>query len=105
MNLFLRHLWTSGAGKIVSALQTQQHLHPHQPLKEALAKAGAEIGFCAGAADDAVRALQLDTQQSIGRFRSTELAQLAHAVHRYWRAHSPERRSATPDRSPRTLRS
>ena len=91
---FARHLWNVGAVKIVDALQSHQHLHPHRSLKESLANVSSEIGFCGGAADLAMSGLRLDPQQSIGRMRSPELAQLAHAIYRHWRTLNPAMQEA-----------
>lgn len=87
-----RFLSDAGAREIAQRLFRQQYLHPHQKLSDALRLAGAEVGFCAGAAAQAVRWLRVDDQRSIGRFRSTELTQLANSINRYWQ----ETLAATP---------
>jgi hypothetical protein len=77
------------AETIFHTLSTRQHLGPHRALKEVLAEAQTEAGFCPDAAERAVQWLRLDTEQSIGRLRRSELMQLAQSIHRFWRQSVP----------------
>jgi hypothetical protein len=70
--------------RIVTILQAQQYLCPHQPLKDAISAARAEAGFCQRAGEQALAVLHLDPQRKIGRLKSSELVQLARTIHRFW---------------------
>ncbi|HEY7115036.1 MAG TPA: hypothetical protein VH475_00530 [Tepidisphaeraceae bacterium] len=82
---YLRFLAVGNADRIVEALSDQQHVQPHQSVGEAVALAGERLGVCPQAARAAIESLRVDPSQSIGRLRRTELIQLAHTIHRFWR--------------------
>ncbi len=71
--------------QIARELEKRQYLQPHQPLKAALDDVRATAGFCPLAGEQAVKSLQLDGERKIGRFKRSELAQLARAIFRIWR--------------------
>ena len=79
-----RRLPGSDANTILGSLSTRQHIDPHRPLKDSLAHAQAQTGFCPDAAERAMQWLQLDPEAPIGRLRRSELMQLARSIHRYW---------------------
>ena len=81
---YVRSLSQTHAEIICKALASQQHLHPHRALATAVAEAGRIVGFCSGAAEQAIRWLQADPARSIGRMRRTELMQLARSIDRFW---------------------
>lgn len=83
------------ADRIVSALQTQQHLRPHQTVTQALEAAGEEIAFCPEAAESAMSLLELSPASKVGRLRSTQLTQLARTIARLWQRSQP-----LPEQSP-----
>lgn len=82
---FLRRLVSSGSIDLVESLTARQYLLPHQPLAEALRAAADELGCCPQAVDRAVRWLQIDASQPVGRLRRSELLQLARSIQRFWR--------------------
>jgi hypothetical protein len=71
--------------QILDSLSIRQHLRPHEPLEQSLARLSNGIGVCPGAVNQAVRWLQLDPARPIGRLRRTELMQLSRSIHRFWR--------------------
>src|SRR5215218_2400160 len=71
---------------LLEILTSIQHLRPHEPLSAALGRAVDEICVCPVAVEQALGWLNLDSGQSIGRLRRTELVQLARTIHRMWRA-------------------
>ena len=71
--------------QILQVLTRRQFTHPHAPLREALSATIEELGCCPVAIDSAMRWLQLNWDQPIGRLRRTELTQLARSIHRFWR--------------------
>jgi hypothetical protein len=74
-----------GAGeRIVTALQRQQFVWPHQQIAQALERARGETGFCPQAAERALDALGIDSARQVGRLKRCELVQLARAVERFW---------------------
>ena len=74
-----------GAGeRIVTALQRQQFVWPHQGVAAALEGARRETGFCPQAAERALAAMGIDASRQVGRLRRCELVQLARAVERFW---------------------
>jgi hypothetical protein len=73
------------AERIVEFLSQQQHLFPHQPVADAVAKAVDQFAVCPEAAEAAVTSLAVDSRQAVGRLRRTELIQLGRTVHRLWR--------------------
>ena len=82
---YLRFLAVGSAERIVDALSERQHLRPHQPLGEALAAVGEQLGICPMAVGEAINSLHVDASSPIGRLRRTELTQLARTIHRLWR--------------------
>jgi hypothetical protein len=71
--------------RLVEVLSEEQFLKPHQSVASTMAAVVDRLGVCPGAAEEAVRALGVGLDQSIGRLRRTELMQLARTLHRYWR--------------------
>ena len=69
---------------VLGYLTTQQHLHPHSGIQDVLDASTLELGCCRQAIEQALQWLGVDGARSIGRFRRTELVQLARAVHRFW---------------------
>lgn len=63
--------------RIVSQLQTQQHLRPHQTLAQAIERAGLQLGGCSNLFRQATEGMRLDVTRKIGRLKSCELTQLA----------------------------
>lgn len=90
-----RLLSNAPADRIVRALQTQQHLRPHQTVAQALEAAGGEIAFCPDAAASAIALLELSPAAKIGRLRSTQLTQLARTIARLCQRSQP-----LPEQSP-----
>lgn len=89
MNRWLfRCLLMSECESLLNELSTRQHLRPHEPLRDALARVESELGVCPNAIEAALGWLELDPAKSIGRLRRTELTQLARAIHRFWRQQS-----------------
>jgi hypothetical protein len=82
---YLHFLAVGSAERIVDALSERQHLRPHQPISEALAAVGEQLGICALAVGEAVNSLHVDASHPIGRLRRTELMQLGRTIHRLWR--------------------
>ena len=82
---YLRFLAVGSAERIVDALSERQHLRPHQPLGQALATVGEQLGICPMAVAEASNSLHIDASASIGRLRRTKLIQLARTIHRLWR--------------------
>jgi hypothetical protein len=70
---------------ILTDLTMRQFLRPHSSVRDALAASAQAVGFCPRAAEHALRWLDSDPTQSIGRLRRTELTQLANSIHRFWR--------------------
>ncbi len=91
---FLRFLRDGSAEQIIEALQTRQHLRPHQPLIDAVVALAEQVGFCPDAATKALKVLSLDAHRPVGRLRSSELMQLGRVIHRLWR-HRLTRADAT----------
>ena len=71
------------AEMILQELSTRQFVRPHRPLAEALADAGAQLGFCQASGARAAAWLELDPAAAIGRLRRAELAQLAQSIRRF----------------------
>ena len=86
----IRRLLNADVQNLLDALTTRQHLNPHEPVAESLAKTVDSLGVCPNAIDAALRWLSLDGSTSVGRLRRTELTQLARAVHRFWRQRQPQ---------------
>ena len=80
----VRRLQTTDPDSILSELSTRQYLNPHRPLESVLAEAQNQLGFCPAAAQTAMSWLAYDGSRPIGRFRRSELIQLARSIHRYW---------------------
>jgi len=80
-----RRLESINPDGILADLSTRQHLNPHHTLRQAMAAAQNELGFCPNAAQTAIQWLRLDEGSAIGRLRRTELIQLARSIHRFWR--------------------
>jgi hypothetical protein len=69
---------------ILTDLTMRQYLRPHSSVRDVLAASSNAVGFCPRAAEHAMRWLDSDPTQSIGRLRRTELTQLANSIHRFW---------------------
>lgn len=80
---------TDSPEPLVSQLQTQQHLHPHRPLRLALHDLEQLIGLCPDVAEQAISTLSLDRSLKMGRLRRCQLLQLARTLHRLWRQNRP----------------
>jgi hypothetical protein len=78
-------LLTADEAQILQVLTRRQFTHPHTPLRQALEATIEEVGCCPDAVETAMRWLQMDWNQAIGRLRRTELTQLARSIHRFWR--------------------
>lgn len=84
-----RYDYEQAAEQLIRALQSQQHLAPHQALAEALDKVQQTVGLCAASVRQALEVLELDPQRCVGRLRSAELAQLARVIKRLWQQGPP----------------
>ena len=73
------------ADHILTDLTTRQFVNPHLTVRHTLAASAQQVGFCPRAAAHAVKWLEVESNQSIGRLRRTELVQLARSIHRFWR--------------------
>jgi len=80
-----RRLVHSELDDLLNALTTTQHLSPHEPLAQSLARTSDALGVCPQAVSHALAWLQVDPATPIGRLRRTELMQLARSIHRFWR--------------------
>ena len=85
MHTFNAHPAVVDSDRILQDLTTRQFLKPHGRVEDVLAASADALGFCPRAASHAVRWLELDLSQSVGRLRRTELTQLARSIHRFWR--------------------
>jgi hypothetical protein len=83
-HLTTRNFTVPDADAVLNILTQRQHLHPHQPLREALEATIDELHCCPAAVERAMQWLQLDWNQPVGRLRRTELVQLARVIHRFW---------------------
>jgi hypothetical protein len=83
-HLTTRNLAAADADAVLNVLTQRQHLHPHQPLRDALQATIDELRCCPVAVERAMHWLQLDWNQPVGRLRRTELMQLARVIHRFW---------------------
>ena len=81
---YIRSLSAAHSDRILQSLSRQQHLHPHQTMESALQEAAKAVGFCRGAAEQAMHWLGVQPDRSIGRLRRTELVQLARSIERFW---------------------
>lgn len=70
------------ADSILSNLTRSQHLHPHWALGRALDDLAKATGLCPDLLAAAIRWLNLDTTRLLGRYRRTELSQLARNIRR-----------------------
>ena len=86
----IRRLLNADLQNLLAALTTRQHLNPHEPVSESLAKTVDSLGVCPNAIEQALAWLSLDPTTAIGRLRRTELTQLARSVHRFWRQRQPQ---------------
>ena len=86
----IRRLLNADFQNLLAALTTRQHLNPHEPVADSLAKTVDSLGVCPIAIEEAVRWLSLDPSTPVGRLRRTELTQLARSVHRFWRQRQPQ---------------
>lgn len=77
-------LSTADFDSLLQVLTTRQHLAPHEPLRDSLARTVQDIAVCPNAVALSLSRLQLDPSKSIGRLRRTELMQLARTIHRHW---------------------
>lgn len=75
--------------RLLQVLTSHQHLHPHEPVAQALARTVDLMDVCPIAIEQAIAWLQIDPTTSIGRLRRTELTQLARSIHRFWRQAVP----------------
>jgi hypothetical protein len=82
----LRRLINEDFQKLLDALTTAQHLHPHDSVQAVLDRTVQQIGVCPVAVEQSLQWLQLDGATRIGRLRRTELMQLSRTVHRFWRS-------------------
>ena len=91
MNRWLfRRLLVNECESLLNDLSTRQHLRPHEPLRDALARLESDLDVCPNAIAAALQWLELDPAKAIGRLRRTELTQLARAIHRFWRQPTPQ---------------
>ena len=72
------------SNQILEHLTSQQHLHPHLPVKAVLDETVQKFGCCPAAIDQGIAWLHVQPDSPVGRLRRTELVQLARAVHRFW---------------------
>jgi hypothetical protein len=93
---FIRRLLNADFHNLLESLTTRQHLAPHEPLADALARTIDSLGVCPNAIEQALAWLSLDPSTSIGRLRRTELTQLARSVHRFWRQQQRQRPQQAP---------
>ena len=82
---FNAHSAVVDSDRILQDLTTRQFLRPQGRVEDVLAASAEALGFCPRAASQAVRRLEIDLSQSVGRLRRTELTQLARSIHRFWR--------------------
>jgi hypothetical protein len=68
---------------LVELLTVRQYLAPHQPVRDVLRLASAQLACPAPAVDQVSKWLHLDLHQPIGRLRRSELIQLANAFSRF----------------------
>jgi len=80
----MKQLQRSDCDAILEFLSSYQHLHPHAPLNDAVGQVIAAVECCPAAAEQAIRWLQLDASASIGRFRRSQIVQLAQSMYRFW---------------------
>jgi hypothetical protein len=76
------------SNRILEDLSRRQFLRPHATIGDALGTASMDLGFCAGAASEALRWLDINPLLSIGRLRRIELTQLARSIYRFWKCTS-----------------
>jgi hypothetical protein len=95
MHMFNAHPAVVDSDRILQDLTTRQFLRPHGRVEDVLAASAEKLGFCPRAADHAVRWLDIDLSQSVGRLRRTELTQLARSIHRFWRLAMSAQQSET----------
>lgn len=72
----------ASAERIISQLQAQQHLRPHQTVVQAIDRAGLNVNSGPAASRQAVDMLRIDPLRKIGRLKGCEVTQLARAI---WR--------------------
>ena len=84
-----RRLLDEEFDRLLQLLTIQQHLNPHEPVAQALARTVDDLDVCPIAVESAIQWLQIDPSISIGRLRRTELTQLARSIHRFWRQSVP----------------
>jgi hypothetical protein len=72
------------ANAILTFLTARQHLRPHAPIHEVLEQSTQIFGCCPNAISRGIQWLGVDPQRPIGRFRRSEILQLANAIHRFW---------------------
>lgn len=70
------------AERLISQLQAQQHLRPHQTVLQAIDRAGLNANSGLTASRQAMDMLRIDPLRKIGRLKGCELIQLARAI---WR--------------------
>ena len=95
---FIRRLLNADFQDLLDKLTTRQHLNPHEPVGDVLARTVECLGVCPKAIAAATQWLSLDPSTPIGRLRRTELTQLARSVHRFWR----QQRETKPQQAPAT---
>ncbi len=93
---YLRSLMQNHSQRILRSLSDRQHLNPHQSLTRALKAAAEDLGFCPGAAENAMTRLKVSPEQSIGRMRREELSRLAEQINLFWQqaVATPQAKSA-----------
>ncbi len=74
------------ATALLHYLTDRQFVRPHRPVRDVLADARHAANVCPDVAERALRWLNVDPAQSVGRLRRTQLTQLAQCISRYERA-------------------
>jgi len=70
----------SPGSRIIEALWQQQHVNPHQTVRQALENTAIRPDLWMRA----VRVLRVEESRKIGRMRRKELALLGRTIRRYW---------------------
>src|SRR5450432_2734263 len=72
------------ANAILTYLTARQHLRPLKPIREVLDQTTQAFGCCPAAITRGISWLGIEENRPIGRFRRSELVQLANAIQRFW---------------------
>jgi hypothetical protein len=72
------------ASAILAFLTSRQHLRPHTPIGEILQQTMQIFGCCPQAIERGMDWLGIEAERPLGRFRRSELVQLANAIFRFW---------------------